>query len=128
MMNTKNRIRLTESQLNRVIKESVNKILNEIGDTARGQYMLGRLSVRNGEPDEYTLDDWDEDEIEMPITDYAQDARMKPNFQSAKFSPNETPFELGRGDALGYKYVPEKEMDLYRHFNNLPKGRKLPRK
>ena len=44
--NMKKTIRLTESDLHRVIKESVNRILNEIGDTRRGQYMLGRLRNR----------------------------------------------------------------------------------
>lgn len=42
----KKTIRLTESDLHRVIKESVNRVLNEIGDTRRGQYMLGRLRNR----------------------------------------------------------------------------------
>lgn len=36
-------IRLTEGDLHRIVKESVNRLLNEIGDTKRGQYMLGRL-------------------------------------------------------------------------------------
>lgn len=35
-------IRLTESDLHRIVKESVNKILSEIGDTSRGCKMLGR--------------------------------------------------------------------------------------
>ncbi len=39
-------IKLTEEDLHNIIKESVNKVLNEIGDTARGQYMLGRLQGR----------------------------------------------------------------------------------
>ena len=39
-------IRLTEADLHRIVKESVNRILNEIGDTAKGQYMLGRLQGR----------------------------------------------------------------------------------
>ena len=39
-------IRLIESDLHRIVKESVQKILNEIGDTAKGQYMLGRLQGR----------------------------------------------------------------------------------
>lgn len=43
----KNTIRLTESQLHRVIKESVKRVLNEIGDTERGQYALGMASERN---------------------------------------------------------------------------------
>lgn len=39
-------IRLTESDLHNIVKESVNKILNEIGDTPKGQYMLGALMGR----------------------------------------------------------------------------------
>ena len=54
----KNRIRLTEQQFHRVIKESVNKILNEIGDTNRGQYMLGRVGSRaSNRGDYYTMHD-----------------------------------------------------------------------
>ena len=40
------RPRIPESKLNDIIKESVKKVLNEIGDTAQGQYMLGRLAAR----------------------------------------------------------------------------------
>lgn len=39
-------VRLTESDLHQIISESVNQILNEIGDTRAGQYMLGRLAAR----------------------------------------------------------------------------------
>ncbi len=42
----KRTIRLRESELRRMISESVNGILNEIGNTKRGQYMLGRLKNR----------------------------------------------------------------------------------
>lgn len=42
----KQRIRLTESDLHRIIKESVKRVMNEAGDTKRGQYMLGRLKNR----------------------------------------------------------------------------------
>lgn len=46
-MNTNKKVvRLTESQLHDIIAESVSQILNEIGDTAKGQYMLGRLQGR----------------------------------------------------------------------------------
>lgn len=41
-----NRPTISENRLNRIIKESVKKVLNEIGDTAQGQYMLGRLAAR----------------------------------------------------------------------------------
>lgn len=60
----KNRlIRLTESDLHRIVKESVNKILNEYGNTPEGQFMLGRLGERNKKiygddrgVDQYALD------------------------------------------------------------------------
>ena len=42
----KNRIRLTESQLQNIIKESVKNVLNEIGNTTDGQIALGALSAR----------------------------------------------------------------------------------
>lgn len=40
-------IRLTEKDLHNIIKESVNNALNEIGDTDKGQFALGRLAQRN---------------------------------------------------------------------------------
>lgn len=52
-MTKKKIIRLTESQLKRVISESIKKMLNEIGDTNRGQYMLGRLHRRHNTDADY---------------------------------------------------------------------------
>ena len=37
---------LNEAQFQKVIAESVKKVINEIGDTPKGQYMLGRLAGR----------------------------------------------------------------------------------
>lgn len=49
-------IRLTESDLHRIVKESVNRVLNEIGNTPKGQYMLGKLTARqNGNNDRRSL-------------------------------------------------------------------------
>jgi hypothetical protein len=42
-MNNK-KIRLTESNLHKIIKESVLQILNEIGDTPKGQYAIGAVA------------------------------------------------------------------------------------
>jgi hypothetical protein len=39
-------VRLTESDLHRIVKESVAKILNEIGDTEKGQDALGQVHGR----------------------------------------------------------------------------------
>ena len=44
--NSKNVVRLTESKLREMIKESVSQILNEIGETPKGAYDLGRLYGR----------------------------------------------------------------------------------
>ena len=42
----KRTIRLTESDLHRIVKESVNTVLNEIGDTEKGQDALGQVHGR----------------------------------------------------------------------------------
>jgi len=39
-------IRLTESDLHSIVKESVNRIINEIGDTDKGQDALGQIHGR----------------------------------------------------------------------------------
>jgi hypothetical protein len=39
-------IRLTESDLHKIVKESVSKIINEIGDTPKGQDALGQVRGR----------------------------------------------------------------------------------
>lgn len=46
MMENKKVIKLSEAQLHRVIKESVNRILQEYGDTPKGQAVLGALQQR----------------------------------------------------------------------------------
>ena len=67
-----NRIKLTESQLHEIIKESVKNVLNEIGDTPQGQYMLGRLKQNKL----YNHQDGDE----AYIGQYAADQRKKSNY------------------------------------------------
>lgn len=42
-------IRLTESDLHKLIKSCVDEALNELGDTQRGQYALGRLAARQNQ-------------------------------------------------------------------------------
>ena len=39
-------IRLTESDLHRIVKESINRILNEVGETDDGQKLLARLAAK----------------------------------------------------------------------------------
>lgn len=41
-----NKVRLSESDLHNIVKESVEQVLMEIGDTERGQYALGALQAK----------------------------------------------------------------------------------
>ena len=68
-------IKLTESDLHNIIKEAVNNILNEIGDTEKGQNVLGKLHAKKVNQGE--KEDGDE------IYDYAQKQREK-SFKNSK--------------------------------------------
>ena len=58
-------LRLTESDLHKIVKESVNRVLiNEIGDTERGQRMLGRVGGRAYDRGDYDYAD--------EVADYAE--------------------------------------------------------
>ena len=62
-------IRLTESDLHRIVKESVNKVLNEIGDKSRkNQGLLGALRIKK-----FAQGDM---EGEKEVTDYAYRQQM----------------------------------------------------
>ncbi len=67
-------IRLTESDLHRIVKESVERILNEIGDTPKGQRALGALAQRHALRNP-NYDARDTESKEAKIYDYAKKAR-----------------------------------------------------
>lgn len=76
----KQRVRLTESDLHKIVKESVRRILNEIGETEDGQRALGALQARkvinaNGD----TIEDFFNNQAEEGgrIYDYAKEKRSK---------------------------------------------------
>ena len=80
--------RLTESDLHRIVKESVKKVLNEIGDTERGQNLLGRAKQRalyNREAGK-----------EAEISNYAYNQRQKQPISQRKQLRNA--YEQGFGD------------------------------
>jgi hypothetical protein len=54
-------IRLTEGDLHRIVEESVNIILNEVGETEGGQEKLARLAARksfNGDKSYFNISDY----------------------------------------------------------------------
>ena len=80
--------RLTESDLHRIVKESVKKVLNEIGDTEGGQNLLGRAKQRalyNREAGK-----------EAEISNYAYNQRQKQPISQRKKLRNA--YEQGFGD------------------------------
>lgn len=80
--------RLTESDLHRIVKESVKKVLNEIGDTEGGQNLLGRAKQRalyNREAGK-----------EAEISNYAYNQRQKQPISQRKQLRNA--YEQGFGD------------------------------
>ena len=74
-------IRLTESDLHRIVKESVNRIINEIGDTEKGQRALGALTAAKFKGKK--KGDWGE------VAKKASDERDKASNKAAKSGYNE---------------------------------------
>lgn len=73
-MENKKVIRLTESDLHRIISESIQNVLNEIGDTYRGQYMLGRVAGgQKASQDDMFVDTWDKARKERAKSDSRMD-------------------------------------------------------
>ena len=92
--------------------ESINKIISEIGDTPRGQYMLGRLSQSYDEPNLYT-DDYDE---KPEIASYASD-----NWHGyGRGDDNENAFNLGKSDEEGVRWIDDGSQRRFRERHGLP--------
>lgn len=81
-------VKLTEAELKKIISESVMNVLNEIGDTPRGQYKLGRLARRK-------LQQGDAAGADM-VDDYAFDAQSNAYNWDNTFKGD---FQNGRRDA-----------------------------
>jgi hypothetical protein len=99
-------IRLTESDLHRIVKESVNNVLNEIGDTNRGQYMLGRLAGRKY-ANNYNKNGYDE---AGKIANYAQQQRPYKSVYNPYTSGYDNGFE-GNDGQEGYDYYKKMDAD-----------------
>ena len=131
-------IRLTEGDLHNIVKESVKRILNEIGDTPRGQYMLGRLTGKYGGSDffhNYNIYDgnWGED------GDYSDEARdldddleflkandiyqysRKGNYPHFGYNTKDEAFSCGMEDQLA-----DDDNKEYFKYKELKKGNKKP--
>ena len=105
------KIRLTEKDLHNIVSNTVKRIITEIGDTPRGQYMLGRLSAAYDEPELY-LDDYDE----VPeVADYASK-----NWQGNIGGKHHYAFNLGKGDEQGLNWIHNGSQEHFRAKHGLP--------
>lgn len=92
----KNRIRLTESQLHRVIKESVRQMLSEVNwNDPKWQYSLGALAGRKHNSDVQN-DDYSNEEGE--IDDFA--AKANGGHYSKDFLRGQSDFEDATSDYI----------------------------
>lgn len=112
------KIILSESDIMKLVKEAASRVLNEIGETPRGQYRLGRL---DGRYIKRMMDSGDEEEKDRltkkagEISSYAAEKQLNPNRISNNSTEEEiysfpTAYRLGYYDeAHGkpYKYSDE---------------------
>ena len=117
-------MRLTEADMHRLISESVRKaLINEVGDTARGQYMLGRLAKRQekrakyGTP-EYGGDTLGDTEKSIETTNRAAGERFRAysddeDKMRMAFSQGQDDEELGAPDELK-----RRNFERFRHFHD----------
>lgn len=89
---------ISKSQIRNLIKESINNMINEIGDTNRGQYMLGRVHARNTDKYADSLDAGDEDTDARSTKNNAFDNWSKPTREDGKPDYDNDPFTKGEDD------------------------------
>ena len=97
-------IRLTESDLHNIIKESVKKILNEIGDTPRGNFALNAVRGRRAAKHYRTNMDTEAEAENNKVMRMADDTVWR----NYKKNP-----KLGYKNEVGYRYGFDKGVEKY---------------
>lgn len=119
-MSKKNTIRITENKLKSIIVESVKSVINEIGDTRRGQYLLGRLSKRKKDDawNKYQEDgDWKSYVTNTDSSDiqrYAEKHNTKGTSGNGAFLSGKYDKVIGKG--FGRNSKPKNQEDLWDYY------------
>lgn len=123
---TMEKLILTESDLHTLVMESVKRIINEIGDTPKGQYMLGRLDGRyikrmhDAEDEEERMKMWQK---ANDINDYASKQIHPEKYDGIddeeEIYSSPTAYRLGYKDELGGTTGIDKMFSITGHKNNL---------
>lgn len=120
------KIILSESDIMKMVKEAASRVLNEIGDTPKGQYMLGRLDGRYSKRLRHGSHDYEEElrnlEKANSISKYASEKQLDPSRFDSDATEEEilslpTAYRLGYYDeayGLPYKYSDEEEDNKFR--------------
>lgn len=98
-------IRLTESDFHRIIKESVKKYLNEIGDTPRGNFALNAVRGRAAARPRYHNDKYGS------VNDRAKQARIASDASDKAWDNYTKNRNLGFHNEAGYNYGYSKGME-----------------
>lgn len=106
-------IRMTESDLHKIVKESVHKIINEIGDTEKGQDALGQVHGRAIKRQQML---GDKGAISRKLHNTARAAMEKAYTQGKKhgfdiYDPNGS---FDKGVSKGFEKAKTNESDLHR--------------
>lgn len=114
---------LTESDLHTLVMESVKRIINEIGDTPKGQYMLGRLDARyikrmyDAEDEEERIKMWQK---ANDINDYAVRQIHPEDYDDEEdLYAMTTAYKLGYKDELGGTTATDSLLDYFGYENRL---------
>lgn len=94
---------LTESDLHTMVTEAVCRILNEIGDTPKGQYMLGRLDARYMKKMHGAKDEREREKMYRKASEINNYASEKTLNQERYSDDEEDMFSLPNAYQLGYK-------------------------
>ena len=91
-------VRLTESDLHKIVRESTHKMLNEIGDSSDGQYILGRTAERASQRADRTYG-VDRRRYDKTFKDaYSTAAKASKKHLGRPFGGTNDAFEKGRDD------------------------------
>lgn len=117
---------LTENDIHNLVIESVRRVINEIGDTPKGQYRLGGLGARyikkmhDAEDEEERIKMWQK---ANDINDYAS-KQIRPEKYDGIDDEEEiyslpTAYRLGYKDELGGTTGIDRMLGITGHKNNL---------
>ena len=98
------KVRLTESDLHNIIKEAVKSVINEVGDTPTGNFLVNAVKGRRAAKRYYT---------NMNAKDRAENDRVISMADDTAWNNYENNPQLGYHNEAGYRYGFDKGVEKY---------------